>query len=155
MLHPWKKRTKQPTHSTEAFQRQFGRQRGCWCEQKATLYTQIPQQTYYAAVRVKGERLEARGRVLCCRGGGLASGCLSLIRRPAASDSHAHTHMLTFMRKHTLHINPLNLCPPKLHSLLPVFNKKLFTDFTNVIHRFFMQVLHVFSRSVLRSRFDI
>ncbi len=39
---------------------------------------------------------------------------LSLIRRPAAPDTYTqtHTYMLTFMRKHTLHINPLNLCPP-------------------------------------------
>lgn len=116
---------KTPLHGTQCFQRQFGGQRGCWCEQKTTLPTPLPQQTYYAAVRVRGERWEARGRVWCCRGGAcLWMMALSLIRAPAAPD--AHTHMLTFMRKHTLRINLLNLRPPELQSLLSVFNKDFF-----------------------------
>lgn len=74
---------------------------------------------------VRGERWEARGRVWCCRGGAcLWMMALSLIRAPAAPD--AHTHMLTFMRKHTLRINLLNLRPPELQSLLSVFNKDFF-----------------------------
>lgn len=58
---------------------------------------------------------------------------LSLIHKPAASEAYAYayahtltlTHMLAFMRKHTLHINPLNLGPPKLQSLLSIFNRLL------------------------------
>lgn len=116
---------KTPLHGTQCFQRQFGGQRGCWCEQKTTLPNPLPQQTYYAAVRVRGERWEARGRVWCCRGGAcLWMMALSLIRAPAAPD--AHTHMLTFMRKHTLRINLLNLRPPRAPVTSLCFQQRLF-----------------------------
>lgn len=73
------------------FQRQFGGQSGCWCQQKTTLPILNPQQTYYAAVGVKGERLEARGRVRSCRGGGL----------PLDDDSLPHPYTSCPWRIHT------------------------------------------------------
>lgn len=61
----------------------------------------------------------------CCRGGAcLWMMALSLIRAPAAPD--AHTHMLTFMRKHTLRINLLNLRPPRAPVTSLCFQQRLF-----------------------------
>lgn len=91
-----------------------------WAESNLA-YTLIPQQTYYAAVRVKGERLKGMGGLWCCRGLGACRWmmALSLIRTPAASDTHIRRHIS--MCKHSLRINPLTLCPFCFPCLVPVF----------------------------------
>ncbi len=59
------------------------------------------------------------------------------------------------MRKHTLHINPLNLCPPSSNHFSLFSTKNFLLLDASIIQPVFMQVLHVFARSVLKSQFDI
>lgn len=146
-------------HGTQCFQRQFGGQRGCWCEQKTTLPTPLPQQTYYAAVRVRGEGWEVRGER---RGGGcgaagevLASGWWL-----SPSSEHqlplTHTHICWHSCVSTLYALTYSTSVPPSSSHFSLFSTKTFSLFdASIIHSFFMQVLHVFARSVLRSQSDI
>lgn len=83
-------RTKQALPATPygvlRFQRQFGGQRGCWSQQKSALLSLVPQQTYYAAVGVRGERLEAGW------GGGRLPLVDGSLLHPKTSCPDTHTH---------------------------------------------------------------